>query len=582
MMPLFFYDKVTYMKLFYAVSLCASLWLFLVPLIIGLIGVVVPAAGYFPALGATSVSLSVISDFLAQKATLNAMWLSLFIGMTASLFSVVACFALMACGAQAGFGRRVLRLHRRIMGPLIALPHSTIAIALLFLLAPSGWLVRLVSPELTGWVRPPAFGFVPDQTGWLLIGGLMMKEIPFLLFIALAQSQRLALAPLQHLGNSFGYAPVVTWFYLIWPQIYRQMRLPLLAVFAYSLSVVDMTLILGPGLPPPLAVLILQGFYDADLSARLPASAGAALQILIIFFAIGLWLIGERICAVIMRLALSHGARLALFPAIVSALFIAVTAAFICVLLGLCAIALWAFANRWPFSAKWPSDFGLRFWQSEAAFGTIAGDTIIIALGASLISVAIAAFWLEILDALKWHRKSVINLLSLLLFIPLFVPQISLLFGLQVALSWSYLDGYHLTVIFVHCLYILPYVWLILAPAYQGYERRYQMLAHIMGYGIMRHFWRVRLPVLGHSFASAIILGVAVSIALYLPTIFAGAGRISTITTEAVTLAASGARGPSAQAAFMQMLLPLCAFAIIRALLHIRYRRFSAMQANQS
>ena len=582
MMPLFFYDKVSLMKLFYALSLGASLLLFLSPIIIGLIGVVVPAAGYFPALGAQAVSLSAFSDFFAQKSAFHALWLSLFVGMTASLLSVIACFSLMACGAQAGFGRVVLQWHRRIMGPLIALPHSTIAIALLFLLAPSGWLVRLVSPELTGWVRPPAFGFVPDQTGWLLIVGLMMKEIPFLLFIALAQSQRLALAPLQNLGNSFGYAPVVTWFYLIWPQIYRQMRLPVLAVLAYSLSVVDMTLILGPGLPPPLAVLVLQGFYDADLSARLPASAGAVLQIMIIIFAIGLWLIGERLCAFAMRFALAHGARLVALPSVISAVFLGISGAFVFVILGLCAIGLWAFANRWPFSAKWPSDFGLRFWQTEAAFGTIAGDTIVIALGASVFSTIIAAFWLEVLDALKWHRKAVINVMSGLLFIPLFVPQISLLFGLQVALSWSYLDGYLLTVIFVHCLYILPYVWLILAPAYQGYEARYQMMAQTMGYGMMRHFFKVRLPVLGHSFASAIILGVAVSIALYLPTIFAGAGRVSTITTEAVTLAASGARGPSAQAAFMQMLLPLCAFAVIRLLLRMRYGRFSAMQAHHN
>ena len=100
-----------------------------------------------------------------------------------------------------------------------------------------------------------------------------------------------------------------------------------------------------------------------------------------------------------------------------------------------------------------------------------------------------------------------------------------------------------------------------------------------MGVGRMGHFWRLRLPVLGHSFGSALILGVAVSIALYLPSVFAGAGRINTITTEAVTLAASGARGPSAQAALMQMCIPLLVFLIIRLLLRWRFRRFGSMQA---
>ena len=171
--------------------------------------------------------------------------------------------------------------------------------------------MRLISPELTGWSRPPPFGFVPDQTGWLLIIGLMSKEIPFLLFIALSQSQRLAIQNYQQLGASFSYHPIVVWALIIWPQIYAQMRSPMLAVLAYSLSVVDMALILGPTLPPPLSVLVLQGFHDADLSARLPASAGASLQIALIIVGITLWLIGERIMrALTMRFALMESGYL--------------------------------------------------------------------------------------------------------------------------------------------------------------------------------------------------------------------------------------------------------------------------------
>lgn len=560
-------------------AMIASFLVILAPIIIGLAGVALPAAGFFPALGHFHVSLDSFRQFFAQTSAGQAIWLSLFIGMMASLLSLISCFAIMACGAQQGFGRRILQWHRRLMGPLIALPHSTIAIALLFLLAPSGWLVRLVSPELTGWARPPAFGFVPDQTGWLLIAGLMAKEVPFLLFIALAQSQRLAIHQLQYLGRSFGYHPVAVWALIIWPQIYRQMRLPILAVLAYSLSVVDMTLILGPGLPPPLAIAILQGFYDADLQARLPASAGAAIQIFVILGGILLWLIGEWVMAKMLGWCLAIGARLRGLSSLTSALFLAVSAGFLLLSLGLFAIGLWAFANRWSFADKWPSQFGFRFWQTEAAFGTILWDSLLIALLASLISIALSALWLEVLEDVTRYRKQMIKLITFLLFIPLFIPQISLLFGLQVALSWSYLDGYIGTVVFVHILYILPYIWLILAPAYDGYDSRYRLLAHTFGYGRIRHFIHLRFALLGHSFGSALILGIAVSVALYLPTIFAGAGRITTITTEAVTLAASGARGPSAQAAFMQMLVPFVAFVMIRLGLRWRFYRFSAMQA---
>lgn len=547
-------------------------------LLVGIGGVLLPAFGYFPALGYQAFSLEPMRLFMAHPSAPQAISAALFIGLMASLLSVICVFVILSAGTQAGLGTHMMRLHRRLMGPLIALPHSTVAIALLFLLAPSGWLVRLISPEITGWMRPPAFGFVPDQTGWLLIVGLMAKEIPFLLLIALAQSQRLAIGPYQNLGQSFGYHGVVSWLFIIWPQIYRQMRLPILAVLAYSLSVVDMALILGPGLPPPLAVLVLQGFYDADLHARLPASAGAILQIAVIITGFVIWRLGEKLLLFISHYALAHGWRLRLLPLIVKTAFAITTIAFLLLCLGVIAIILWAFATSWSFRSKFPSGLSLEKWSLEGAFGVIIFDTVIIALMASVISVMLCAFWLEHLK----DKPVVIRAITAILFLPLFVPQISLLFGLQVALSASYLDGYLGTVIFVHCLYIMPYIWLLLAPAYQAYDARYHDIAKMMGYRGLRLFYALRLPILGYSFGSAMILGVAVSIALYLPSIFAGSGQITTLTMEAVTLAGNGARQPAAQSALMQMVVPCVVFIIIRVALSWRFSKFKMMQSHQS
>lgn len=559
--------------------LCGGLWLtmalVIAPILIGLIGVILPAFGYFPALGSAQLSLDALHGFLARPGAVTGIGLALFIGLMASFLSLLFVFVMLSAGTKDGHDSWLLRWHRRLMGPLIALPHSTVAIAMLFLLAPSGWLVRLASPELTGLTRPPSFGFVPDQSGWLLITGLMLKEIPFLLFIALAQSARLPVIRTQKLGQSFGYHPIIVWVFILWPQIYRQMRLPMLAVLAYSLSVVDMTLILGPTLPPPLAVLVLQGFHDAELTARLAASAGALLQMGVIGAGLMIWLIGEQIAGRLIRVALAFGVRLSRLPMIITGLFASISMVFALLCLGLLSIGLWAFANRWPFAHKVPSDFGLRYWHKEAAFGSYVTDTLLIAVIASIICLSLAAFWLELLP----KRSRLIGWLTWLLFIPLFVPQISLLFGLQVALSATYLDGKMATVIFVHCLYILPYIWLVLAPAYQAHDGRYLQVAQTMGMSRLKAFYKVRWGMLGHSFGSAFILGVAVSVALYLPTIFAGAGHITTVTSEAVTLAASGARGPAAQSAFMQMLLPLLVFVFIRAWLYVRYARFADMKA---
>ena len=68
-------------------------------------------------------------------------------------------------------------------------------------------------------------------------------------------------------------------------------------------------------------------------------------------------------------------------------------------------------------------------------------------------------------------------------------------------------------------------------------------------------------------------VGFAVSAGLYLPTIFAGAGRVATLTTEAVTLAAGSDRRVLGAVALTQAALPLAAFALAVMLPEWRARR---------
>jgi putative thiamine transport system permease protein len=51
-------------------------------------------------------------------------------------------------------------------------------------------------------------------------------------------------------------------------------------------------------------------------------------------------------------------------------------------------------------------------------------------------------------------------------------------------------------------------------------------------------------------------------VAQYLPTLFIGAGRFATVTTEAVTLAAGAQRALTSAYAWLQWCLPVLAFAL--------------------
>ena len=73
-------------------------------------------------------------------------------------------------------------------------------------------------------------------------------------------------------------------------------------------------------------------------------------------------------------------------------------------------------------------------------------------------------------------------------------------------------------------------------------------------------------------------VGFAVSVGQYLPTVLIGAGRLETITTEAVALASGGNRRIIGVYAFMQMLLPALGFAVATLVPALIFRNRRAMR----
>jgi putative thiamine transport system permease protein len=92
-----------------------------------------------------------------------------------------------------------------------------------------------------------------------------------------------------------------------------------------------------------------------------------------------------------------------------------------------------------------------------------------------------------------------------------------------------------------HTLACVPYVLIALSPAYTGFDPRYRQVSASLGHGRLRFLLRVKWPLLRAALWSALAVGFAVSVAQYLPTLFIGAGRFATVTTEAVTLASGAA-----------------------------------------
>ena len=549
-----------------------TLALFLLPIGAGLIGTWLPAFGYLPALGGTSFSLAPWQHLVEHPVLPGALRLTLVSGLVASTASLAIVLAFVAACHET---KLFLRL-RSVLAPVLAVPHVAIAIGLAFLIAPSGWLARLVSPWATGWSTPPDLAIVPDPNGLALALGLMVKEVPYLLLMTLAALNQAHARERMAVARSLGYGPAVGWLKTVLPAVYAQIRLPVYAVIAYSLSVVDMAMVLAPATPPPLAVLVVRWFNDPDLAMRFQAAAGAVVQLGLVILVIGVWNLLERVVMRLGRRWIIVGGRggsgQAARLAAGGAMSLVFAASGLCVLV----LGLWSLAGRWRYPDPLPTRVGLETWMRHAdGLSWATGTTLIAGMASAAVALALV---LACLENEQRHGLRTTNRILWLLYTPLLVPQVAFLFGFQVIAVRAGLDGAWLTLIWSHVLFVLPYVFLSLADPYRALDERYARAALCLGAAPNRVFWRVKLPMLLRPILIAFAVGFAVSVAQYLPTIFAGAGRFMTLTTEAVALSGGGDRRVMGVYAFLQAVLPLIAFALAFAVPAWLFRHRQALR----
>ncbi len=531
-----------------------TLLLFIGPLLAGLLGTWLPALGFLPSLGGTGFSLAPSLAVLSHPSLPKALAVTVISGLGATVLCLLLVVFITAYWQESRF----FGLLRRIALPLLAIPHAALAIGLAFLIAPSGFFLRLLSPWATGFDLPPDWLLLQDPWGLSLLLGLVVKEFPFLLLMTLGAQGQIDCQARLATARSLGYRPATAWLKAVLPAVYPQIRLPIYAVLAYSLSVVDMALILGPQTPPSLAVLIFRWFNDPDLTLRFQAAAGASLLLGLIVVIILAWRVGEKLVARGGRRWLAAGQRggRQVPGRLLAGLAVAGLSGL--GLLSLVILALWSFTRRWRYPDSLPSTWTLLNWQQQGGeLATVGATTLLIGLLTAGAALALVVACLENEQRQGLHPSS---RGMWLLYLPLLVPQISFFFGVQVLLVWLRIDGGWLAVIWSHLLFSLPYVFLTLADPYRALDSRYSRTALCLGASPNRIFWRIKLPLLKRPLAVAFAVGFSVSVAQYLPTLFAGGGRIATLTSEAVALSAGADRRVVALYALLQALLPLLLF----------------------
>jgi putative thiamine transport system permease protein len=407
---------------------------------------------------------------------------------------------------------------------------------------------------LFGQTAPDWLG-LPRKNLLTMVLTIGIKEVPFFLFIFSALGRQLAIKDWLLQGRALGYSEGASWWLLVFPIMLKQSRLALLAAMAYTLSVLDISLLIGPNIPELYAVVLYKwqtGFTAIDQSQ---AFIGNVVLLLLLSALIAAIYLHEslvvrrfsRLAVMANPFKIARVSRLfTLWLGFFSLLTLAILSAFL----------LWSLGwnnNSTGDAVNW----SFSLWQDEWFFmqGPLL-NSLTIAFFSSILGVGVTLLALELQQQSQRFLPDYVWLLAILL------PQLSMVYGWQVAhtgLSASYNSGW---IVLSHLPFTFAYSYLVLRGPFQSLNRHYELVAASFGLSYWQRWWQVRFMLLRPALLSAMAIAFSVSIAQYVPTLMIGAGRVTTITTEAVAIASGNEQSITAVYMLVQATLPFMAFLV--------------------
>jgi putative thiamine transport system permease protein len=507
--------------------------------------------------------LPAFADAAAFKALLNhpqfwgAARLTLFTGLVSTALSLI-CALMIVAG-------RIDKPPQA--GAMLALPHLSLAIGLSLLIMPTGFLARIIALPF-GWASPPMWVTTQDPYGLALTAALMLKETPFLVwaFASLLNRDDLrhSFAGQRSVARSLGHESASVFLRVITPQLLKRTVWPLVAVLAYSLTVVDMAIVIGPTQPPTLAQLIWTDLNDAEPIMAARGAAGVlALSTGILLL---LWVVGVSV-----RLGRPYTRKWLSGPPGTGLLKIS----FLTQIWGLWGlfyssiVSLLLFQSAsgfWPFPKLLPESLTLSAWEKLLSDGRPLLTSFLLALATAVTALVATVVWLE---GMRPSRDKILLWLSAFL---LCLPSLVIGLGQYRLFLALGITGTALAMFLAHVLPVAAYVFIMLQGPYRGFDGRWQETAAGLGQRRAAFLCQIKWPMLKAPILAAFAVGFAVSIAQYVPAQLAAAGRYSTLTIEAVTLSSGGNRALVAAYGAALMVLPLVVFLMAQWLGRPRWR----------
>jgi putative spermidine/putrescine transport system permease protein len=247
----------------------------------------------FPAAAPDRLTFEHFVNVLSDPDFLHSLMLTLYISTTstaiAAVLSILLALVLLSLSVKYRFVHFVFQI------PL-TVPHLVIAVAVVFMLSPTGFFSRLA---LKFGLIDSSASFpllINDHRGVGIILAYVWKEIPFITLMIFSVLRNTGVELLE-VGRTLKAGPWQRFRYITLPTISPSLGAACLIVFAYTFGAFEIPFLLGQTYPMMLPVWAYKNYSDVDLLAR-PEG-----------IATGIIIAGVIIVAIVLSQALIQAAR---------------------------------------------------------------------------------------------------------------------------------------------------------------------------------------------------------------------------------------------------------------------------------
>ena len=230
----------------------------------GLVLGLIQSLGHLPAAGLKSLSFKHFINVLGDPDFSQSLILTLYVAAASTV--IAAAISIVMAIFLLSLSEKSRMIHFIFQIPL-TVPHLVIAVAMVFMLTPTGLLSRLVIKF--GLIDSSAAFplLVNDRWGIGIILTYVWKEIPFITLMILSVLRRSGVELLE-VGRTLKAGRWQRFRYITLPTISPSLGAACLIVFAFTFGAFEVPFLLGQTYPMMLPVWAYKNYSDVDLLAR--------------------------------------------------------------------------------------------------------------------------------------------------------------------------------------------------------------------------------------------------------------------------------------------------------------------------